>query len=213
MEMAEALRDREATIRSYTDHVTHELKTPVSAIRAAVELMQDGGGLAEADARLAGEIDGAREQIEAQLAALRAAASAREARYLGQTRLSDLPLDHTGLRIEMTGAEVALPIGAEGLELVLGHLMQNAAEHGAGAVHLAATRTGGRVVLDIADDGPGISAGNATRVFEPFFTTRRDGGGTGMGLTIVRNLLAAHRGRIELVPSKSGARFRISFAG
>ncbi len=213
MEMAEALRDREATIRSYTDHVTHELKTPVSAIRAAVELMQDGGGLSQDDARLVGEIDGARGQIEAQLAALRAAASAREARYLGQARLTELTVEHPGLRVSVTGGEVALPIGAEGLEIVLGQLLRNAAEQGAQEVRLAATETGGRAVLEVADDGPGISAGNAGRVFEPFFTTRREGGGTGMGLTIVRNLLAAHRGRIELVPSERGARFRISFAG
>ncbi len=65
VEMAEALRDREATIRSFADHVTHELKTPVSAIRAGVELLEDGGALGPDDTRLLTQIDGARMQIEA----------------------------------------------------------------------------------------------------------------------------------------------------
>ena len=61
----------------------------------------------------------------------------------------------------------------------------------------------------IADDGAGISPGNRDRVFEPFFTTRREAGGTGMGLQIVRSMLAAHGGTIRLLPSESGAAFEI----
>ena len=59
------------------------------------------------------------------------------------------------------------------------------------------------------DDGPGVSPGNAARVFDPFFTTARDRGGTGLGLAIVRALIAAHGGTIALVPSPRGASFRI----
>lgn len=68
----------------------HELKTPVSAIRASVELLEDGGSLSDVDRRLVREIDGMRQQIEAQLAALRHAAQARETRYLGQTTIADI---------------------------------------------------------------------------------------------------------------------------
>jgi signal transduction histidine kinase len=46
-------------------------------------------------------------------------------------------------------------------------------------------------------------------VFEPFFTTRREAGGTGMGLQIVRSMLAAHGGAIQLLPSDAGAVFEI----
>ncbi|MCA0203406.1 MAG: HAMP domain-containing histidine kinase [Proteobacteria bacterium] len=211
--MAEALRDREATIRAHTDHVTHELKTPVSAIRAAVELLEDGGGLGEDDRALVAQIDGARAQIEAQLAALRRAAQAREVRYLGVSRLGEvvpgLAADFPELRVEVT-ADAEVPLAPEGLRIVLGQLLRNAAEHGAGRVVLSAGAEPGPWV-EVADDGRGISAGNASRVFDPFFTTRREEGGTGMGLSVVRNLLEAHRAGIALLPTDRGARFRIGF--
>jgi len=213
--MAEALRDREATFRAFTDHVTHELKTPVAAIRAAAELLEDGGSLSPEDRRLLAEIDGARAQIEAQLAGLRRAAQAREARYLGQSRLTDLlptlATDFPGLALQATGEALPLPIAPEGMAIVLGQLLRNAAEHGAARVVLAAHVEAGRLTLDVADDGHGISAGNEARIFEPFFTTRREMGGTGMGLSVVRNLLAAHHAGIMLLPGNSGTTFRIVF--
>ncbi|MCB1388624.1 MAG: HAMP domain-containing histidine kinase [Rhodobacteraceae bacterium] len=211
--MAEALRDREATIRAHTDHVTHELKTPVSAIRAAVELLEDGGGLRADDRALVAQIDGARAQIEAQLAALRRAAQAREVRYLGAARLGEvlpgLAREFPGLVVDLA-VDAPVPLAPEGLRIVLGQLLRNASEHGAARVVL---RAGVEPLpwIDVADDGHGVSEGNAGRVFDPFFTTRREQGGTGMGLSVVRNLLEAHRAGIELVPSPSGARFRIGF--
>lgn len=213
--MAEALRDREATIRAFTDHVTHELKTPVSAIRVAAELLEDGGGLSVEDRRLLREIDGARVQIETQLAALRSAAQAREARYLGQSRLGDLvpalAADFPSLALSTNGETLPMPIAPEGMMIVLGQLMRNAAEHGARQVTLSAQTVTGRVALEVSDDGHGISVGNEGRIFQPFFTTRRETGGTGMGLSVVSNLLAAHRAEITLGPERDLTTFRILF--
>ena len=70
----------------------------------------------------------------------------------------------------------------------------------------------GAAFLEVQDDGAGISPGNAARVFEPFFTTRRGAGGTGMGLAIVRSLLTAHGATIRLMPAEQGTRLRIGFA-
>lgn len=213
IEMAGTLRDREATIRSYTDHVTHELKSPVSVIRAAVELLEDGGTLSAADAALVAQIAGAGTQAEAQLEALRRAARARESRHVGQCRLADmaagLAAAHPTLKLRISGETVSFPMAATGLDLVLGHLLANAAQHGARAVELAASDDG--PVLEVRDDGPGISSGNGARVFDPFFTTRRGEGGTGMGLTIARNVLAAHGAALELLDAPRGAAFRLSF--
>lgn len=206
--MAEALKDRETTVRAFTDHVTHELKTPVAGIRAAVELMQDGNALTSEDARLLAQIDTARAQIEVQLAALRRVTQAREVRYLGHSTLEQalalVPLNDLQL---VTEGHDSLPISPEGLAVVLGHLLGNAAAHGAGQVMLRIGPNG----LTIQDDGPGISEGNRDRVFDPFFTTRREAGGTGMGLAITRNILAAHGGQIDLVPTPKGACFSIRF--
>jgi two-component system, OmpR family, sensor kinase len=207
MDMAETLRDREATIRSFTDHVTHEIKTPVSAIRAAVELLEDGGGLSVADLRIVGQIDGAQAQIAGQLQALREAAQAREVRYLGQTTLDEVVPGLTGARFVVVGGDVPLPMAAAGLALVLGHLVRNAVEHGAREVRLTAQGA----ELRVQDDGMGISAGNRDRVFEPFFTTGRERGGTGMGLSIVRNILAAHGGEIALDGASGPTVFVIRF--
>ena len=211
--MAETLRDRAATVRSFTDHVTHELRSPVSAIRAAVELL-DHSGRPAGDSRLLAQIDGAAAGIEAQLTALREMARAREARFLGTATLAEVvPTLAAPLPLTVAGEGVPLPLAPEGLALVLGHLLRNAAEQGAGKAHLDVRVTGEGVALTVADDGPGISPGNAARIFDPFFTTRRDSGGTGMGLAIVAGVLAAHRGRIALVPSGRGATFRIAFPG
>ena len=75
----------------------------------------------------------------------------------------------------------------------------------------AAGRAGRRRPEDDGRGRPGISTGNASQVFEPFFTTRRDMGGTGMGLAIVKTLLLAHGGQISLDEVDSGSRFRIRF--
>jgi two-component system, OmpR family, sensor kinase len=208
--MAEALRNREATIRSFTDHVTHELKTPVSAIRAAVELLEDGT-LTAPDRALLAQIDGARAQLEAQLQALRLAAQARESRYLGQvkagTLLAPLRQQFAALALSVAGEDVEFPMAAEGMQMVLGHLLRNAWEHGASRVELIAQETGNGPSLRVLDNGRGISPGNAPHVFEPFFTTRRAEGGTGMGLAILHNLLAAHQASIALQSCDKGACF------
>jgi two-component system OmpR family sensor kinase len=211
--MAETLRDREASIRAHTDHVTHELKSPVAAIRAAVELLADSPALTGEERALLAQIDGAGQQMETQLAALRTAAQARETRYLGWSTLAEvLPaLARDGLDVTVEGASDPLPLAAEGLVIVLGHLLRNAGEHGARRVLLRATVTPEDRRLLVADDGSGVSPGNARRIFDPFFTTRRDQGGTGMGLAVVHNILRAHRAGIELQDAPAGAAFLIRF--
>jgi len=211
IDMAGTLADREATIRSFTDHVTHELKTPVTAIRAATELLEDDPALSPGNRALVGQIAGAGEQMQRQLAALRELAAAREVPLGGGGRLADLlpalGADHPGLQITAGGAERPLPLSPDALGIVLRHMADNAAAHGAGTLRLTADAEG----LTIADDGKGISPGNRAHVFEPFFTTRRDSGGTGMGLYIVARLMKAQGAEIALVPASTGTTFRITF--
>lgn len=65
----------------------------------------------------------------------------------------------------------------------------------------------GRARLTVSDNGPGVPPAVAGRVFEPFFTTRPSG--TGLGLAVVRSVVAAHGGTVELAPGTSGATFVI----
>ena len=78
-------------------------------------------------------------------------------------------------------------------------------------MHLSVTRGERLVTVLVADDGEGISPANRDKVFDAFFTTRRDSGGTGMGLGIVAAMLRAHGGAIRLVDSTEGAVFSLTF--
>ena len=214
IDMAETLKDREATIRSFTDHVTHEIKTPVSAIQAAVELLDDRDTLAPEDRALLAQIDGARAQIQAQLEAMRRAATSRETRYVGTTQLNSIAdnLAHLApkLSVHLKGGDTNIPLSDAGLEMILGQLLGNATEHGAQEVTITAAHTPTLVTMQVADDGTGISQGNAARIFDPFFTTKRETGGTGMGLSIARNIVHLHKGQIAFIPAHTGATFEFS---
>ncbi len=72
----------------------------------------------------------------------------------------------------------------------------------------------GQVVLEVDDEGPGISDHAIARIFDPFFTTKPTGQGTGLGLWLVYNAVCAHGGAISAGASASGgARFRLAFPG
>ena len=65
------------------------------------------------------------------------------------------------------------------------------------------------MIVEVRDDGPGVSAGNAERIFDRFFTTKRDSGGTGLGLAIAQRRVVAFGGELSLVAAEQGALFRI----
>lgn len=123
--------------------------------------------------------------------------------------------DRTSLRwrVEM---EPGLEIDADPdhLHRVLSNLLRNAVEAvetlpGGGEVALRAGRQGAVVVIDLSDTGPGLPPRARAHLFEPFQGTTRKGG-VGLGLAIAAELVGAHGGRIELVPSRLGAHFRIT---
>lgn len=211
LEMAEVLQARELAVRSYSDHVSHELKTPLTAIRGAAELLEADEGLSEEAAGLVATIQRSEARLERLLEAAREIAAARNPMHHGAVALGAVALPDSGVEVEVTGGDVVVPLSAEGLGIVLGHLVNNAECAGASKVVIEGAMTRDGAVLSVSDDGPGISAGNRDKCFEPFFTTRRDAGGTGMGLAIVQTLLLAHGGEISLGPGEAGACFRIVF--
>lgn len=73
------------------------------------------------------------------------------------------------------------------------------------------TRDDGQVVITVADTGTGIVAEDIDRIFNPFFTTKS--GGMGMGLSICRSIVQAHRGELTVAPnSPEGTRFQVVFS-
>ena len=216
LDMADVLQSREMGVRSYTYHVTHELKTPLTAIRGAAELLE-AEDLSEETRRLVQTIAGAEKRAVKLLGAARQIAAARMPEHQGTSRLKDcVPtlksrLSRTELDVRNDSTE--LPLAQSGLEVVLWHLAENAEEAGATRLTLDTGRTDDGPWMRVQDNGPGISSGNRAQVFEPFFTTRRDSGGTGMGLAIVQTLLLAHGARITLEEpgEDGGSRFLIQF--
>jgi two-component system, OmpR family, sensor kinase len=94
------------------------------------------------------------------------------------------------------------------LRQVLLNLLTNAAQAGARHVQLRGSDVGGRVQLEITDDGPGIPADVRGRLFEPFVTTKPTG--TGIGLVVSRRLIERHGGTLTLVSGEGpGACFHI----
>jgi signal transduction histidine kinase len=204
--MANTLKDREAGVRAYTDHVTHELKSPLTSLIGASELL-DADTPGEDRARLIETIRAASRKMQEQLDALRRLATARDPVGPGPARLSHAAgAVEAAIPFDLNG-DAEVPIDANALAAILTHLAQNAAAHGATRLSLEPIHSG----FSVSDDGRGIATGNRARIFDPFFTTRREHGGTGMGLTIVRTMLQAAGGHIALAPSRNGARFDITF--
>ncbi len=79
-----------------------------------------------------------------------------------------------------------------------------------GHIWIRTRRVGSEMLIEVADDGPGIPPENMDKLFDPFFTTKDVGEGTGLGLSITHNIITAHGGRIEAESEVGkGARFRV----
>jgi signal transduction histidine kinase len=96
------------------------------------------------------------------------------------------------------------------LNQVWANLVDNAIDATPGGrVRIEADSAGGKVVVRVADDGPGIPADVAGRIFDPFFTTKDVGEGTGLGLDIARRIVQRHHGVIDMSTSERGTEFRV----
>lgn len=202
LDMGAALEGRATVLRTYADHVTHELKSPLTVVGGAAELLEDPSLPAGERTKLITKISKAADRMTQLLDAQRALAHAQEPMPTGVCTLYDLDLPD-GVNIT---SDAQIPLSKEVLQLVLGHLIGNAFRHGAQTV----TLNGAPDMLVISDDGAGISDGNRARIFDPFFTTCRNEGGTGMGLPIVERMLAVQGARI-ILRDTPGAVFEISF--
>lgn len=218
--MAVAIEHRSRYLRDFAHAVSHEFKTPLAGIRGVIELLGDHGAemsdaerarfLANADAdagRLALLVT---RLLDLARADMTADDNGRAALAPVLARVADA---HRGAEFAIMLPHDALPdvaVSETTLEAVLGTLLENSRQAGAGAVEIGVTVAGGVVAIVVADDGPGVPPADRERIFEPFFTTRRAENGTGLGLSIVRSLLATAGGTIVLAPSLRGARFSLS---
>ena len=118
-----------------------------------------------------------------------------------------------GVAVQRDYQRVPLLVNSFGSELnqVWTNVIDNAidAMHGKGELRVRTYREDGCVVVEIADNGPGISPEVQPHIFEPFFTTKGVGEGTGLGLDTVQRIVKKHRGSIQVTSKPGDTRFQI----
>lgn len=119
-----------------------------------------------------------------------------------------------GVVVQRNYQKVPFLVNSFGSELnqVWTNLIDNAidAMGGKGELKVQTSQDDGGVVVEIADNGPGISPAIQSHIFEPFFTTKGVGEGTGLGLDTVQRIVRKHRGHIEVTSKPGDTRFRVS---
>ena len=224
------LMELDADKARFLRHVSHELKTPLAALREGVSLLEDGvtGELNPAQREVAQILQQNAVSLQSQIEALlRFNAAAFEARQLKRERCNLVKLvqeqieaqrlqwQSHGLTVRVEGEPVTVMADPAKLGTAVANLLSNAIRFSArgGTIALAVSSTGDTATIEISDAGPGIAPDDRDRVFEPFFRGERQPEhtvkGTGIGLSIVQEYIAAHGGRIALLPTGPGARFRI----
>ncbi len=208
-------------------HASHELKTPLATLREGANLLVEGvagpltpqqakiAGIMQTNAvRLQGLIDGVLRMQQASHARDQMETSAIRLDQVVEQTLQTLQLAARNRQVRITGSLAPLTVegSAEALATLAGNLISNAIKFSpdGGVVRITLTRDGENAVLDVADDGPGISAEDGARIFEPFYRGSAGKGvsGVGLGLAIAHEFVLAHRGTLEIVASARGAHFR-----
>lgn len=220
LDLAGKLVDHSDHVRTFAAHVTHELKSPLTSIKGAAELLrddeEDNPMSREQRDRFLANIIADTERLDMLLFRLRELAKAElpsEQGFCGiDGVVAQLSVRFHQLTIVDDGStEDQLAIPGEAAGIIFANLAENAFQNGAKSFVVKASGDGRRTTVRIHDNGRGIADGNRERIFEPFFSTRREDGGTGMGLGIVRATLASHGGTIELLESgKDGTTFQIT---
>ena len=218
--MSQALAERSDYIRRFAAHVSHEFKTPLTAMQGALELLQDHFESMPPEQRnkfmdnLLNDTQRLKQLVNRLLELARADALEPSKQSSSLAELFKRLLNRyqeRGLVIVLPDSltSQALAIAPEALDAVLCNLLDNSLQHGANQVQVHTQLLAKSLKLSLQDNGDGVSAANRDKIFTPFFTTKRNQGGTGLGLEIVVSLLRAYGGQIYLGDALTGAEFVI----
>ena len=187
--------------------ITHDLQTPLTRMRLRLEKVAEP----ELQERLVGDLSAMQQMVREGLDLARSMDSTETMQALDLDSLLDsVCADATdaGQCVELSGhAGMALMGRPMALRRCLVNLIDNAVKYGQHA-HVAVERVAGAARIRIRDGGPGIAPDQLAKVFEPFYrveTSRsRDSGGTGLGLTIARNIAEQHGASVLLANHVDG---------
>jgi two-component system sensor histidine kinase FlrB len=208
--------ERLTAIGEMTAEFAHQVRTPLASAMLYADKLDRSS---PANARVADKIsDGLQELKRMVNDMLGFAAGARRSQQqvsvagllneVAQTLQGQLG-ESTALRVSVTDAGLMVAANKDALKGALLNLITNADQAGDGKANilLHGHRFGDAIHLCVTDDGPGIPEALRARVFEPFFTTRPQG--TGLGLSVVRTVAAAHGGDASVATSVRGTCFTL----
>jgi two-component system sensor histidine kinase GlrK len=213
-------------------HVSHELKTPLTALREGAELLHDevAGPLAPPQRQVVSimrdnsvKLQRLIEELLDYQRALHAAASLEvkpvvlDALVADAVKPHELAAQSKGLRLAVDAQPATLEGDPEKLRSIVDNLISNAVKFtpAGGTITVRARVESGEALIDVIDSGPGVPAEERESIFNLFVRGRGkgDGGrvkGSGLGLAIARELVEAHGGHIDVVPEGGGGHFRVT---
>ena len=225
------LKDVNAQKQQFLRHVSHELKKPLTAIREATELLRDGiGGALSAQQteniqimrdnsiRLQKMIENLlnytkieSSQSQSTLQSLDLAAVINK--VLNAHALS---ISNKKLVVDVdSNVDENLSSNEEKLSIILDNLISNAVNYTpeSGRINITTNTDSDWFIIEVQDNGPGLAKEDFEKVFDPFYrgNTAHNGliNGSGLGLTIVKDIVQTLDGKINLLPSKQGAHFSV----
>ncbi len=191
------IRDRTTMLAA----ISHDLRTPITALRLRAELVED----AETRDKLLQILDEMQRMTEATLAFAREEATREDTRLVDLEALVESLCDdlaELGMETSFTGdGKAPLSCRPVSLKRAVRNLIENAVAYGKRA-RVSLHQTASALRIDIDDDGPGIPADDLERVFSPFVrlegSRSRQTGGIGLGMAIARSIVRGHGGDITL---------------
>ena len=194
-------------------------RSPLTSIQGAAELLREDVDEPDMDdddrRKFLDNIIADTDRLAKISGRLRDFARAENPVALGAAKLS---VSIAGLRSALPALDIRasgeldtpMRISEENATIIFSNLADNAVRHKSSTLDVSAARQGNQLIVKVIDNGEGVSSNNRTQIFDSFFTTRRDSGGTGMGLAIVRAMLDAHGGAIRLLDSEQGTAFELT---
>jgi two-component system sensor histidine kinase QseC len=208
------------TERRFTADAAHELRTPLAAL--SLRLQRSRRTNTPIDwPDVEADIAAMRQLVEGLLDLARKEAGGRNDAILNFSRIVREAAAGVHPLIEEAGRELVVelpgnvPVRGQAHDLrdLVRNLVQNALVHGRGRIALRLSReAGGRAVLDISDEGPGIPAASREAMFERFRKGSSAASGSGLGLAIARAVATAHGGQIT-IPAGPGSLVRVALPG
>jgi len=211
---AQVARQSQKLQKTLFDSVSHELKTPLAAISAALQQPQpDRAELQQAVGRLTRTVDHLLDATRLESGLLQPVREWCEPGELVREAVALAGLKEQYVKVTIAKNLPMISVDAHLIEQALGALLSNAAAHGMSdqPIEVSAARDDSMLVFSVVDHGPGLAPGEENKVFEKFYRgPGTPAGGLGLGLSIARQLVEAHSGEIVAQNrEEGGSRFSI----